>query len=98
MEFEINTGKLNLDVSSVRAELQAMRRAVADLRQTASALNRMWEGEAKNDFLSRYARDIAALEEAIAALERFTVLTEESVREYERCEGAVEDIVSSIRI
>ena len=97
-EITVNTGTLYTDAASIRGEIRAMRDSAGNLRRAAVNLNRMWEGEAKAAFLKAYEGELSRLEEAIGALDHFTSLTEMSGTEYERCESAVSDVVSSIRV
>ena len=96
--LEINTDRLSADVTSIRSEIRALYRAEEQLIAAAARINQMWEGSAKSAFLQQYARELAALEEAIDDLKELTDATDASCRGYERCERNVASVVASIRI
>ena len=96
--MEINTSALKADVNAINQELRAIKAASRQLSETAVQLGRTWDGDAKDAFMRSTQSDILKLEELIAMLESFTQTTGDSRLQYERCEGTVSQIVSSIRI
>ena len=96
--LEANTGTLSSDTTSIRREIQGMIRTASLLRTAAQDLGRMWDGAAKHEFLSNINQSLDNLDSLLAELNRFAGLTDESRMEYERCEGAVEQVLSQLRI
>ena len=96
--IEINTDMLFLDADSIRGEIRSLTRNVNELRMTAELMGGVWEGEAKEAFMSEFRREVSELEDAVKAAERFVSQTEDCGTEYERCERAVADVVRNIRI
>ena len=84
--IEVNTSTLRSDVSAIE-EAQALRE-----------LESMWDGNAKQAFSAAVNDDIRRLRELAKALAQFTEKTSEARREYDTCETAVSQIVSSIRV
>jgi WXG100 family type VII secretion target len=98
MKFEVNTGTLRSDTASIRAEINALKQEAQTLRHLSARLNRMWEGEAKAEFLKNCALELNALDASIASLEGFTNQTRSARTEYEHCERFVAGVVDALRI
>ena len=96
--LEANTGTLSSDTTSIRREIQGMVRTTSLLRAAAQDMGRMWDGAAKQEFLTNMDRSLNNLDSLLAELNRFAGLTDESRMEYERCEGAVGQVLSQLRI
>lgn len=97
-KMEVNTGTLRSDLSSIQREISALKRDAEELRSKAERLSRMWEGEAKAEFMTQYARELNALDAAVDALERFTVRTQTVDAEYERSEHLVANVVNALKV
>lgn len=96
-KLEVNTGTLRSDLGSIQREINALKREAEELRSKGERLNRMWEGAAKAEFLSNYAQELQALEEAIRALDAFTARSRDADAEYEQSERVVANVVDAIR-
>lgn len=96
--LEANTGTLSSDTASIRREIQGMIRTASLLRGAAQDMGRMWDGAAKREFLTIMNRSLDSMDSLLAELNRFAGLTDESRMEYERCEGAVGQVLSQLRI
>ena len=97
-KLEVNTGTLRSDLTSIQREINALKREAEDLRNKAALLNRMWEGQAKEEFLSNYAQELDALDAAIDALNRFTAQTLTVDSEYERSERIIGNVVDAVKV
>ena len=96
--LEISTDMLEVDTAAIETELRLLRKAEEDLREAAAALNQAWDGSAKAAYLRGYKTDLNRLRETLESLARFLEEVEAAGGEYERCESAVADAVSYIRI
>ena len=96
--IEVNTAMLKSDVSTVKGEIQKITTAADHLLQVLRELENMWDGNAKQAFSAAVTSDIAQLKELVKALKNFTEKTSEAREEYDKCENAVAQIVSSIRV
>ncbi|MBQ9346362.1 MAG: hypothetical protein IJT94_03350 [Oscillibacter sp.] len=96
--LEANTGTLSSDTTSIRREIQGMIRTASLLREAAQEMGRMWDGAAKREFLTNMNQSLDNLDSILAELNRFAGLTDESRMEYERCEAAVGQVLSQLRI
>lgn len=97
-KLEVNTGTLRSDVASVQREINALKQDAANLRALSERLNRMWQGQAKAEFLANCARELDALDAAVSGLERFTRQTDTVGTDYERCERAVSGVVDALKV
>lgn len=97
-KMEVNTGTLRSDLSSIQREISALKREAEELRSKSERLGRMWEGKAKAEFMTQYAQELNALNEAIDSLERFTVRTRTVDAEYERSESVVANVVNAMKV
>ena len=97
-KLEVNTGTLRSDLASIQREISVLKRETEELRSKGERLSRMWEGEAKAEFLANYAQELNALEAAIDALDRFTAQTQTADEEYERSERVVANVVDAMKV
>ena len=97
-KLEVNTGTLRSDLASIQREISVLKRETEELRSKGERLSRMWEGEAKAEFLANYAQELNALEAAIDALDRFTAQTRTADEEYERSERVVANVVDAMKV
>ena len=97
-KLEVNTGTLRSDLASIQREISALKREREELRSKAERLNRMWEGEAKAEFLANYAQELNALSAAIDALDGFTAQSLNVDADYERAEAIVANAVDALKV
>lgn len=96
--IEVNTSTLKNDVSAIFSEITGLKNDVQRLRTTLDQLSAMWDGNAKNAFMTAAKDDIQRLEELINAVKKFTDKTDTSRSEYEKCENSVAGIIASIKV
>lgn len=96
--IEVNTSTLKSDVSVIEGEIQSINSGANRLLQALHELESMWDGNAKQAFSAAVNDDILRLRELAKAMEKFTGKTSEARQEYDKCESAVSQIVSSIRV
>lgn len=96
--IEVNTGSLKSDVDVISSELDLISGNADRLLSILEQLETMWEGSAKQAFSSAVRDDVARLRELVKAMKNFTDKTSEARVEYDKCESAVSQIVSSIRV
>ena len=90
-KLEVNTGTLRSDLASIQREISVLKRETEELRSKGERLSRIWEGEAKAEFLANYAQELNALD-------RFTAQTRTADEEYERSERVVANVVDAMKI
>lgn len=96
--IEVDTGVLRSDVSVIHEELSGIGKDADKLESILGQLESMWEGEAKQAFSTAVRDDLGRLRELVKAMNTLTDKTSEARSEYDKCEGAVGQIVSSIRV
>lgn len=96
--IEVNTGVLRNDVDVITAELEKVLRNADQLSAILGELEGMWEGNAKQAFSGAVRDDLGRLKELVKAIQDLTQRTSDVRQEYDKCENAVSQIVSSIRV
>lgn len=96
--IEVNTNSLKSDVEVIWSELERISGNADRLLSILGQLETMWEGSAKQAFSSAVRDDVARLRELVKAMKDFTGKTSEARVEYDKCEIAVSEIVSSVRV
>lgn len=96
--IEVNTGILKGDIEEIAAELKLLGDDADQLLGLLEQLETMWEGSAKQAFSAAVRDDVGRLQTLIQAMRAFTNKTSDARAEYDRCESAVSQIVSSIRV
>lgn len=96
--IEVDTSVLNSDITEIETEIRNLYSGAAQLESILHQLESMWDGRAKQEFSNAVNDDLRRLRELTKAIETFTKNTDEVRREYERCEGAVSQIIGSIRV
>lgn len=96
--IEVNTGSLKGDVGEIAAELGKIRGCADQLLTLLGQLETMWEGSAKQAFSAAVRDDVGRLRTLVQAMQTLTNRTSDARAEYDKCENAVSQIISSIRV
>ena len=96
--IEVNTSTLRADVTEIEGEIKKINTQIDALTQTLHELSDMWDGPAKQAFVTAVQDDINTLKSLVQAISGFTNKTSQARTEYEKCENAVGQIVSSLRV
>ena len=96
--IEVNTSTLKSDVSEIAGELQGISGDATKLEGVLSQLVSMWDGPAKQAFYAAVKDDLGRLRELVKAMQNLTAKTGQAREEYDKCENAVSQIVSSIKV
>lgn len=96
--IEVNTGVLRNDVDVIATELDKILKNADQLSAILGELEGMWEGNAKQAFSAAVRDDLGRLRELVKAIQDLTQRTSDARQEYDKCENAVSQIVSSIRV
>ena len=98
MEVSVDEKKPRINHDQL-SELNArFKSSIDSLVTSESALNAMWDGEAKAAFVNAVHSDMVMLEDLISALEKYTTSTDTARGNYDRCEKDVSSIVSSLKV
>jgi uncharacterized protein YukE len=96
--LEIETGRLQRDIESLKNDLSGMRRTGDDMMNSIHELSAMWEGPAKEVFLVQFQSDyemLQSMEEAIGGLIKGLEYARE---QYDKCENDVSSAIYAIRV
>lgn len=96
--IEVNTNILRGDVAEIDGELRSISSSAGKLESVLSQLESMWDGNAKQAFSTAVRSDLGRLRELVAAMRDLTAKTGTAREEYDKCESAVLQIVSAIKV
>ena len=97
-KLSIETSKLNGDVESLNARVASLRKKGSEMMAGINALSAMWEGEAKNAFVTQFEADYQQLNNLIDAIEVLIGDLKNAKEQYEKCEQEVGTIISAIKV
>lgn len=96
--IEVNTTTLRSDVSTIEEELKGLRACYESLEAALATLLTKWEGNSARAFDQAVRDDVRRLRELEKTVRSLTTRTSTARSEYDKCENAVSQIVSSIRV
>lgn len=96
--IEVNTNTLKHDVSEIGEELQGISNDAVKLENVLTQLEGMWDGPAKQAFSAAVRDDLGRLRELVKLMQNLTGKTGEAREEYDKCESAVAQIISSLKV
>lgn len=96
--IEVNTSSLKGDGEEIAAELEALGDDADQLLDLLRQLETMWEGPAKQAFSAAVQDDVGRLRALIQAMQTLTNKTSDARAEYDKCESAVSQIITSIKV
>jgi WXG100 family type VII secretion target len=97
-ELQVNTNNLKQDHSNMAAEMTKVKQTLTKLYDDVKELDRVWEGEAKNEFSRQFAADKERIAQICDEISKFLDSLSKANADYEKCESAVGSIVAAIRI
>lgn len=84
--LKYNTEKLNGDIDKIENAIQLILKDSESMNTEMKALSAMWEGEAKNAFISQFNRDYMALHIFAGDIREVKEHMEFARKEYDQCE------------
>lgn len=97
-EIRVNTNRLGTDADRVNALIKNMEKAINEMKNSVSQMNQMWEGEAKNAFVTAFNDDMNAAADVIEELKSLQTFEAQAKTEYEKSERQIMELVNSIRV
>ncbi len=97
-QIEVNTDRLNGDVSSLTSELNQIRNEMNSMFQSMQELDAMWDGPASEAFKVQFQSDYDAMNDLCKILQNMINCMENASSEYVRGENMIHAIVNAIRI
>lgn len=96
--IEVNTNSLKGDVEEIAAEVKAIFNDADQLLNLLRQLETMWEGPAKQAFSAAVQDDVGRLRALTQAIQTLTNKTSDARAEYDKCESAVSQIITFIKV
>lgn len=96
--IEVNTNSLKGDVEEIAAEVKAIFNDADQLLNLLRQLETMWEGPAKQAFSAAVQDDVGRLQALTQAIQTLANKTSDARAEYDKCESAVSQIITFIKV
>ena len=98
MIIEIETDRLNADISTMRHELEELRNAQTQVYSSLENLRSMWEGPAQMTFYMQTETDRMMLQGLFRNINNLIECMEYAKSEYTRCTDEVLEKIAGIRL
>lgn len=85
-QFTVTTAQLNQKAGELRSNNRNLTTQIENLRSQHSALNGMWEGDAKNAFDKAFNHDIQQMQNFYREIENYVTKLTEIAKTYEQAE------------
>lgn len=96
---------LHVDTSAMKSDCSKLRESKTDLMENFKTLfseiesiDEMWEGPAKEAFVSSVRQDKVTCDEFASAIESYIQQMEAACQEYEKCENELHDYIENLNI
>lgn len=96
--IEVDTGILNGDIDTLSSDVAELRKEVDILQSEMAELAAMWEGRAHAAFQQQFSADVEFIQSVFQEADKLISCMEYAKKEYDNCEGDIEQLVASIRI
>ena len=97
-KIKISTVRLGNDAEQVNRLIQSMEKELSNMEENVNQIVTMWEGDAKNSFVSVFQDDMVIAKELMKMLKALQISETRSKTEYEKCEYQIGEIINSIRV
>lgn len=96
--IRINTDRLGTDAGRIQGYIGNITKEMADMKQSVSALERMWEGPGQDAFHKSFWDDMTAVEAAVSSLKELLAYDVNAKTQYEQCDRKVASMIADIRV
>lgn len=96
--IEVDTRILKGDIDILKNDVSELRWEVDALQSEMTELAAMWEGRAHAAFQQQFAGDVEFMKSVFEEADQLISCMEYAKKEYDSCEGDIEQLVASIRI
>lgn len=86
-QFTVTTAQLNQKAGELRANNRSLTIQIENLKTQQSALNGMWEGDARQAFNKAFNQDVQQMQNFYKEIENYVSKLEEIARTYEKAEA-----------
>lgn len=96
--IKINTEILRNDSNTIEELVVSAEKQLQDVFLETETLEGMWEGPAKEAFVSQLALDYETFKNVCDYVKAFAADLEKAAAEYERCESGVKEAINAIKV
>ncbi|MDE7312622.1 MAG: WXG100 family type VII secretion target [Eubacterium sp.] len=86
-QFTVTTAQLNQKAGELRSNNRNLTTQIENLKSQQSALNGMWEGDARNAFDKAFNQDVQQMQNFYKEIENYVVKLTEIAKTYEQAEN-----------
>lgn len=97
-KIRVNTESLKQTQQNLQQKLKEIQNAMDQISNDMSTLNSMWTGEAHDAFVLSAESDMQFLLSICEQIQKIINYEGNAVKEYNKCEQQVADLISQIRI
>lgn len=98
LEMANELNRFAADIGQFREASEAISRELTQVYDGISRLNAFWSGRAHNEFVKQFNIDYEEMQEIVKFLNKMMGDLEFADTEYTKCENAVADLVSNMRL
>lgn len=96
--IEVNISTLEQDIKDMGIAVEQIRKDMADMFESVSELDTMWDGPANQAFNQQFVLDKQIFEEICGAVEGIIDSMKNAQESYLRCEAAVSEEIERIKV
>lgn len=97
-KIRVNTDSLHQTQQNLQEKLKKIQKEIEQIATDMETLNAMWTGEAHDAFVQSAESDIQYLTSVCDQIQGIINYEGNAVKEYNRCEQQVSDLISRIRV
>lgn len=96
--IEIETRSLAQDRDTIQSQTEGLKTKMNQMQEQMERLSGMWEGPAKEAFMTQFQTDYAYMMDFLAEMNKYVQAMTYAENEYNKCENDVAQIVAAIQI
>ena len=97
-KIRIHTGRLGNDADRIQSCIDRIRRETGELKDSVTALERMWEGPGREAFHKSFREDMQAMETVISELKSACAYDVNAKKKYELCEKKISSLIADMKV
>lgn len=95
--IRIHTDRLGTDAGRIYGYIENIAAQMEDMKQSVTALERMWEGSGKEAFHKAFSDDMRAVDQAVKSLKEVYDYDTNAKTKYEQCNRKVASMIADIK-
>lgn len=97
-KIRVNTNRLNNDSDQVFVSITKMRSEMSKMKESASQLDKMWDGPSSEAFAQVFQNDMEALSTILDNLDKIHKYETTAKSKYETCESRISQLITGIQV